>query len=92
MTNKEILKRLYDVIKPYQAKLFVAMVAMVCVSAGTGAQTWLVKDVLDKIFIDQNTFYLKLLPLILLAIFFLKGVVGRRVSWRPLITVSVAGY
>ncbi|TKB25772.1 lipid A export permease/ATP-binding protein MsbA [Desulfopila sp. IMCC35006] len=75
MTNKEILKRLYHVIKPYQAKLFVAMVAMVCVSAGTGAQTWLVKDVLDKIFIDQNTFYLKLLPLVLLAIFFLKGVV-----------------
>ncbi len=75
MTNKEILKRLYDVIKPYQAKLFVAMVAMVCVSAGTGAQTWLVKDVLDKIFIEQNTVYLKLLPLVLLAIFFVKGVV-----------------
>ncbi len=75
MTNKDILRRLYEVIKPYQAKLIVAMVAMVCVSAGTGAQTWLVKDVLDKIFIEQNTFYLKLLPLILLAIFFLKGVV-----------------
>lgn len=75
MTNKEILKRLYEVIQPYRGKLIIAMVSMVCVSAGTGAQTWLVKDVLDKIFIDQNTFYLKLLPLVLLAIFFLKGVV-----------------
>ncbi len=75
MTNKQIFQRLYQVIKPYQGKLIIAMVAMVCVSAGTGAQTWLVKDVLDKIFIDQNTFYLKLLPLVLLAIFFVKGLV-----------------
>ncbi len=75
MTNKQILQRLYQVIQPYQGKLIIAMVAMICVSAGTGAQTWLVKDVLDKIFIDQNTYYLKLLPLVLLAIFFLKGLV-----------------
>lgn len=75
MTNKQIFKRLYEVIRPYQVKLLIAMLAMICVSAGTGAQTWLVKDVLDKIFIEQNTFYLKFLPMVLLAIFFLKGVV-----------------
>lgn len=75
MTNREILKRLYDVIQPYQLKLLIAMLAMICVSAGTGAQTWLVKDVLDKIFIEKNTVYLKYLPLVLLLIFFLKGVV-----------------
>ncbi len=75
MTNKDIFKRLYEVIHPYQVKLIVAMLAMICVSAGTGAQTWLVKDVLDKIFIEKNTFYLELLPLVLLLIFFLKGVV-----------------
>ncbi len=75
MTNKEIFKRLYEVIKPYRVKLLIAMLCMICVSAGTGAQTWLVKDVLDKIFIEKNTFYLKLLPLVLLLIFFLKGIV-----------------
>ncbi len=75
MTNIDILKRLYDVIKPYQGKLLVVMLAMICVSVGTGAQTWLVKDVLDKIFIEKNTLYLKVLPLVLLVIFFLKGVV-----------------
>lgn len=73
MTNKELLKRLYEFIKPYQGKLLVAMLAMICVSIGTGAQTYLVKDVLDKIFIEKNTFYLKMLPLVLLLIFFLKG-------------------
>jgi len=75
MTNREILRRLYEIIQPYQVKLLVAMLAMICVSAGTGAQTWLVKDVLDKIFIEKNTFYLKVLPLVLLVIFFLKGLV-----------------
>jgi subfamily B ATP-binding cassette protein MsbA len=75
MTNKDIFKRLHEVIKPYQVKLIIAMLAMICVSVGTGAQTWLVKDVLDKIFIEQNTFYLKVLPLVLLLIFFLKGIV-----------------
>lgn len=73
MTNKDLLKRLYEVIKPYQVKLLIAMAAMICVSIGTGAQTYLVKDVLDKIFIEKNTFYLKMLPLVLLLIFFLKG-------------------
>jgi subfamily B ATP-binding cassette protein MsbA len=75
MTNKEIFLRLYEVIKPYQAKLLIAMIAMICVSVATGAQTWLVKDVLDKIFIEQNGFYLKILPLAVLLIFFLKGIV-----------------
>jgi subfamily B ATP-binding cassette protein MsbA len=75
MNNKEIFRRLYEVIKPYQVKLLIAMIAMICVSVGTGAQTWLVKDVLDKIFIEQNGFYLKLLPLAVLLIFFLKGIV-----------------
>lgn len=75
MTNKEIFKRLYEVIKPYQVKLVIAMFAMICVSVGTGAQTWLVKDVLDKIFIEQNDFYLKILPLAVLLVFLLKGIV-----------------
>ena len=73
MTNKDLLKRLYEFIRPYRVKLLIAMAAMICVSFGTGAQTYLVKDVLDKIFIEQNTFYLKMLPLVLLLIFFLKG-------------------
>lgn len=75
MTNKQILLRLYGVIKPYRFKLFIAMIAMICVAGFTGAQAWLVKDLLDKIFMEKNTFYLKILPLVVLGVFFLKGVV-----------------
>ena len=74
MTNKEILHRLYAILKPYKTKLIIAMIAMICVSAFTGAQAYLVKDLLDKIFMEKNTTYLKLLPLVVVAIFLLKGV------------------
>jgi len=75
MTNKEIFKRLYQVIKPYQFKLIIAMLSMICVAGFTAAQAYLVKDLLDKIFIDKNLFYLKLLPFVVVVIFFLKGIV-----------------
>lgn len=75
MTNKQILLRLYEVIHPYRLKLFIAMIAMVCVAGFTGSQAYLVKDLLDKIFMEKNTFYLKMIPLLVLCIFFLKGVV-----------------
>lgn len=75
MTNKEILSRLYEVIRPYKIKLLIAMIAMICVAGFTGSQAYLVKDLLDKIFMEKNTFYLKIIPLVVLVIFFLKGVV-----------------
>lgn len=75
MSNKELLLRLYDVIRPYRVKLFIAMLSMICVAGFTGSQAYLVKDLLDKIFMEKNTVYLKLMPVVVLTIFFLKGVV-----------------
>jgi len=74
MTNKEICLRLFKVIKPYQGKLLTAMLAMIIVAGFTGAQAYLVKDLLDKIFMEKDVFFLKLLPLMVLVIFFFKGV------------------
>jgi subfamily B ATP-binding cassette protein MsbA len=74
MTNKEILLRLYIILKPYKTKLIIAMIAMIFVACFTGAQTYMVKTLLDRIFIEKNTIYLKLLPLVLIAIFFMKGI------------------
>ena len=51
------------------------MAAMICVAACTGAQTYLVKDILDKIFIEQNSVYLRWLPVVVISVFLLKGVV-----------------
>jgi ATP-binding cassette, subfamily B, bacterial MsbA len=74
MTNKEILRRLYQVIKPYQYQLGVAMVAMLFVAALTGAQAYLVKDLLDKIFMEKNVFFLNLLPMVIVVIFLMKSI------------------
>ncbi len=74
MTNKEICLRLFKVIRPYKGKLLTAMLAMIIVAGFTGAQAYLVKDLLDKIFMEKNVLFLKLLPLMVLVIFFLKGV------------------
>ncbi len=74
MTNKEILKRLYQIIYPFRIKLAIAMAAMIMVAALTGAQAYLVKDVIDDIFIEKNIFLLNFLPFILVVIFGLKSV------------------
>jgi ATP-binding cassette, subfamily B, bacterial MsbA len=74
MTNKEILTRLYVIIRPYRIRLLTAMAAMSFVAAMTGAQAYLVRDLLDKIFMEKNKFYLNILPLIVVLVFFLKSV------------------
>ena len=74
MTNKEILARVYQALKPYRSKLIISMAAMMAVALLTGAQTYMVKDLLDKIFIEQNEFYLYSLTIIVVFVFGIKGI------------------
>ncbi len=74
MTNKEILARVYQSLKHYRSKLIISMVAMMGVALCTGAQTYMVKDLLDKIFIEQNKFYLYSLTIVVVFIFAIKGI------------------
>lgn len=74
MTNKELIQRLYhEVIKHHQTRLIIASICMIFVAGFTGAQAWLVKDLLDKIFLEKNTFFLEILPLVVVGVFFAKG-------------------
>jgi len=74
MTNKEILTRVYQALNPYRSKLIISMVAMMGVALCTGAQTYMVKDLLDKIFIEQNEFYLYSLTIVVVFVFGIKGI------------------
>ncbi|MEJ2057767.1 MAG: ABC transporter transmembrane domain-containing protein [Desulfofustis sp.] len=74
MSNKDLLLKLYQTLKPYRAKLVVSMFAMVAVALFTGAQTYMVKDFLDKVFIEQNSFYLYSLTIAVILIFGIKGI------------------
>jgi len=73
MTNKELLSRLYEVIYPYRGKLLIAMIAAFVVASLNGAQAWLVKPLMDKIFFEKNMSYLTILPFALMAVFVVKG-------------------
>ena len=74
MTNKEIVTRLYEVLTPYRSKLVIAMVGMVIVAGFNAAQAYMVKPLLDEIFVNKDKVLLNILPLALLAIFLVKGV------------------
>ncbi len=74
MTNREIVTRLYGVLQPYRSRLIIAMVGMVIVAGFNAAQAYMVKPLLDEIFVNKDRVLLNILPLALLAIFLIKGV------------------
>lgn len=74
MQDKEILKRLYNEIRPYRARMIAAMASMVVVSLLSSLQAYMVKPLLDDIFFKHNREMLNFLPMLLIAVFAGKGI------------------
>ncbi|MDD5757480.1 MAG: lipid A export permease/ATP-binding protein MsbA [Desulfobulbaceae bacterium] len=74
MSNKELIKRIFVLVKPYRKTLMIAMVSMVIVSAMGSAQAYIIKPLIDKIFITKDERMLNLLPFALIGVFLIKGV------------------
>ena len=74
MTNKEVIKRIYWLIRPHRSRFLFAMLSMVCVSALSSAQAYLVKPLLDEIFFKKDYAMLNILPLALILVFLVKGI------------------
>ena len=53
MTNKEIVARLSEVLRPYRDKLVIAMVGMIIVAGFNAVQAFMVKPLLDEIFVNK---------------------------------------
>jgi len=70
----KIYRRLLQYVKPYRARLALAGFCMVLVASTTGASALLTKNVVDDIFTRHDMTMLKLLPLAVLLLYFLKGV------------------
>ncbi len=68
-----LYRRLLQFVKPYWKHLAGAMVCMVVVSAATAGTAFLVKPALDDVFFKKDLTMLKLIPLAIMGIFFLKG-------------------
>ncbi len=66
-------KKLIAYIKGSWFQLFLSMICMVVVAATTSATAFIVKPVIDDIFISKNAFLLKLIPFIVIVLYFFRG-------------------
>jgi ATP-binding cassette, subfamily B, bacterial MsbA len=73
MSSVDRFIRLVRYLKPYRFRLGAAFVCSALVAALSGAYAWLVKPVLDEIFINKNEALLFVLPLALFAVAVLKS-------------------
>ncbi len=63
------IKRIYQYFRPHRGKIILALVASVFVSSTDAAAAYIVKHVLDDIFIAKNHLMLKLIPLAIMGIY-----------------------
>lgn len=66
-------KRLLNYVKPYKVRFWESMVCMIFVAALTALSMYIIKDVVDKVFIEKNTKMLFWICLIVPLIYFFKG-------------------
>ena len=65
--------RLIRYLQPYRVRLVAAFVCALLVAGLSGAYAWLVRPVLDGLFISKDQRLLVILPLAILAVAVLKG-------------------
>ncbi|MHB8882474.1 MAG: ABC transporter ATP-binding protein [Thermodesulfovibrionales bacterium] len=70
----EVYKDIYHLVRPYWKRVAVAAVASVLISGLNGSLAWLVKPIMDDIFVKKDTFLLQFIPFLVIAIFFIKGI------------------
>jgi len=70
---KDRHRRLLALIKENKLRLFLAMACMLVIAVASSATAFLVKPVLDDIFFNKNTTMLKIIPLVVILIYFLRG-------------------
>jgi subfamily B ATP-binding cassette protein MsbA len=70
---KDRHKRILFLIKENRFRLFLAMMCMLVIAAASSATAFLVKPVLDDIFFNKNTTMLKIIPVAVVVIYFLRG-------------------
>ena len=74
MNKQRTIPRILKYVEPYKRWLVIAMICMVIVASMGGAQAYMVRPILDDIFVKKNSTMLMLVPLLILGIFLVKGV------------------
>jgi subfamily B ATP-binding cassette protein MsbA len=71
--DRTLVNRLLAQVRPYWGRLAVAMVLMVLVSASTSGMAFMVKPVMDDIFVAKDRTMLYLVPLVVIVLYVVKG-------------------
>ncbi len=69
-----LIRRIGAYFRPHWHRIALSLVCMAVVGGTAGVSAWLVKPVLDDIFIRQDAWTLRVLPLAILALYLVKGV------------------
>ena len=70
----EMIRSYIPEYRHYRGKLVIALLAMLMVAGASAAIAWMMKPLLDEIFINRNTDLLYVLPLVIILIYLVKGV------------------
>ncbi len=73
-TSWYYFKRSFQYFRPYLFRILVSILAMVIVAGCTAFAAYLVQPALDKIFIEKNKDALRTIPLLVIAVFAIKGI------------------
>jgi len=71
---RERHRRIWRLILENRFRLYLAMLCSIAIAVSMAAMGYYIEPVVDKIFVDKDMDKLLLLPLVVLAIFFLKGI------------------
>ncbi len=70
---KEVLRRFWPYMRDYKLYFFFALVGVVMVAAGTAGITYMIKPIMDEIFVNKDETLFYVLPALLVGIYTLKG-------------------
>lgn len=70
----EEFRRIFDLVRPYWKRVAVAGGASIIVSALSGSLAWMVKPIMDDIFVKKDSFFLMMIPFVVFFIFLIKGI------------------
>lgn len=70
---KNFLKQYIPYFKNYKKQFFFALIGMIMVAAGTSGTAYVIKPVLDEIFINKDVTMLQVLPIVIILLYSLKG-------------------
>jgi len=70
----KFLKEFLPYYKNYKKEIILSLIGMILVSIATAATAYLIKPVLDKIFIEKNETMLYILPIAIILAYLLKGI------------------